>query len=209
MIYRTTGRYGRVEAIRESIFASKEIIYRKYLSQRKILDVGCGYGKFLQKVCDRYGADGIGLDLSMNMLSYAKKHYSDYSYLLANSAQLPFQDKSFDVVTFNGVFHHLPPSIVDSALSEAKRIAREYILIEEPCAFSGRILGFLSRTYWKVVDSGYVYRSAPEWRKYLEPDIVDSIEGEGFVRYILLIVNTRNQNDSKRKNNIIRRFYAV
>lgn len=186
-IYRLICINGRVEEVTRAIHVEKRRIHTKYCHNKRVLDVGCGCGDFLQQISPSYA---IGTDVSTEMLLYARKNHPDYLFIRASADALPFGDKSFDVVTFNGVFHHLPPLIMQSSLKEARRVARETILIEECVPFEGRFLRNISRCYWKIVDSGYRYPTLLEWKNILgADDIIECLTGQGIVRYAMFVVS--------------------
>lgn len=85
----------------------------------KVLDNGCGTG-ILFATLQNNDAQVIGLDISSEMLKYAKKH-ADH-LLLGNSEQLPFKDSTFDVVFCRSLLHHLPNP--QKAVDEIKRVLK-------------------------------------------------------------------------------------
>jgi SAM-dependent methyltransferase len=75
----------------------------------RVLDTGCGTGK--QLAADRQAfPDGVmvGLDLSRGMLRQARRRCSAVAWVQGNSAWLPFKDASFDYVTNQFSYHHVP-----------------------------------------------------------------------------------------------------
>lgn len=67
----------------------------------------------------------MGLDLSTSMLKEAKK--SGGIYLQGNALELPFREKSFDLVAMITVLEFLPDPYM--ALKEALRIARQGLIL--------------------------------------------------------------------------------
>jgi ubiquinone/menaquinone biosynthesis C-methylase UbiE len=87
----------------------------------KVLDVGCGTGRFLSALPDRYEA--FGIDVSAGMLDFARKKGLEVKQ--ASGDDLPFDDGSFDLVVTFAVLHHLiDPNIVRASLREMVRVAR-------------------------------------------------------------------------------------
>ncbi|MES2767839.1 MAG: class I SAM-dependent methyltransferase [Bdellovibrionota bacterium] len=69
-------------------------------SDKKILDIGCGNGAFLQKLSSRIG-QGTGVDISAGMLEQARKRCKlqpQLSFEKIDGPMLPFADNSFDSV---------------------------------------------------------------------------------------------------------------
>lgn len=87
----------------------------------RVLDVGCGTGRFLEALPDHYGKHGV--DLSDAMLERARARGLDVTR--GDSAQLPFEEASFDLVTTFALLHHLvDPALVRATLREMCRVAR-------------------------------------------------------------------------------------
>ncbi len=79
----------------------------------RVLDIGCGTGKFAARVLQRFPETQVwGLDLCPGMLGQAKErvHASGGRLHLVqgDSERLPFADGHFDVITCSHSFHHYP-----------------------------------------------------------------------------------------------------
>ncbi len=106
----------------------------------KILDVGSGcIREFNRGDSNLY----VALDLSVDMLSALDRGESTPA-VCGDAARLPFQDRSFDVIIYRSVLHHLNPEgrllremgeTVVGALQEAKRVSGPdgRIFVVEPC----------------------------------------------------------------------------
>jgi SAM-dependent methyltransferase len=87
----------------------------------KVLDVGCGTGRFLEGLPASY--ERVGVDVSAGMLEIARE--KGLEVVQSSGAELPFEDDSFDLVTTFAVLHHLiDPEIVRSTLGEIARVLR-------------------------------------------------------------------------------------
>ena len=74
-----------------------------------ILDIACGTGN--QLVANRSIVPDsrlVGLDRSFGMLRQARPKVQDIAWVQADGAMLPFQPDSFDFITCQFGFHHLP-----------------------------------------------------------------------------------------------------
>ncbi len=87
------------------------------LRSGKILDLGCGKGRFAARLADR-GTRVVGLDLSGAMLAGAR----GLDCVRASALRLPFRDGTFDAVAAVEVFEHLPAD--HAALAEVFRVSR-------------------------------------------------------------------------------------
>ncbi|MGC9053515.1 MAG: class I SAM-dependent methyltransferase, partial [Candidatus Hydrogenedens sp.] len=75
-----------------------------------MLDLGCGPGDITYRMhlcCEQYKI--IGVDGSLSMLRFAQKESGSRSltWILADAKNLPFMDKSVDVIFSNSLLHHL------------------------------------------------------------------------------------------------------
>ena len=87
------------------------------LSGRRVLDLGCGKGRFARPLAEA-GAELIGIDLSAAMLADAR----GIARVRGSARRLPFAAGSFDAVIAVEVFEHL--AAIDDVLSEARRVLR-------------------------------------------------------------------------------------
>jgi len=91
------------------------------LSEKKILDVGCGAGSRLRRFLE-YGAlpaHLAGIDLLIPRVEYARRQHSVIDYQVGSAHELPYADATFDLVMSFVVFS----SILDETLQ--RRIADE------------------------------------------------------------------------------------
>jgi ubiquinone/menaquinone biosynthesis C-methylase UbiE len=93
---------------------------------KTLLDVGCGRGFLLNYIGEHTAMKTTGCDLYDVRKSLK---YSDYKQ--GTIYDLPFEDKSFDVVTCSHTIEHLRD--VESAIKELKRVARKQVIIVTPC----------------------------------------------------------------------------
>ena len=82
----------------------------------KILDAGCGDGRFVTY------AD-VGVDFSRGMLKGAKSRHQDRIFVQASILHLPFKDKAFSAAFTVDVLLHIPRDKRKNALEEMDRVA--------------------------------------------------------------------------------------
>jgi ubiquinone/menaquinone biosynthesis C-methylase UbiE len=88
------------------------LIYVQLPIQAKVLDLGCGTGKLLNRLCKKFPEiQGTGVDLSPAMLRQARAENQSHPRLIfceGNAESLPFVPNQFDAV-FNTIsFLHYP-----------------------------------------------------------------------------------------------------
>ena len=92
----------------------------------RLLDVGCGTGRFSRFFSER-GADVISIDASPAMLQVAREQDNNQGqYSISNALSLPFGKNTFDVAISVNVFNHL--ASYEQAISEICRVSRKVIL---------------------------------------------------------------------------------
>lgn len=91
-----------------------------------VLEVGCGDGRVINCLSAKYSRI-IGLDISQEALKYV-----DTPTIQGSIEQLPFLDRSFDIVLCCEVLEHLPYENYEKGLKEIERVARKYLLVTVP-----------------------------------------------------------------------------
>jgi SAM-dependent methyltransferase len=73
---------------------------------RRVLDAGCGMGRWLHFACQR-GAEIVGMDVSAAVDVAARREGTNADFVQADLRSPPFAAASFDLVYSFGVVHHL------------------------------------------------------------------------------------------------------
>jgi ubiquinone/menaquinone biosynthesis C-methylase UbiE len=92
----------------------------------RTLDVGCGTGFLTAQL----PGDVTGLDQSEQMLELARGQAPDLKFVRGDATNLPFPDGSFDRVFASVLCTHLEPGVRARFLAEARRVAREIVILE-------------------------------------------------------------------------------
>ncbi len=107
------------------------------IAGRRILDIGCGKGRFARALHAR-GAAVIGLDISPAMLASAR----GIDRVRGSVCRLPFGTASFDGVVAVEVFEHLSPASIDVAFGEIRRVlkpgGRVAIIDKNACSWNAK-----------------------------------------------------------------------
>jgi ubiquinone/menaquinone biosynthesis C-methylase UbiE len=135
------------------------------------LDLGCGTGVITLSLVRR-GFEVVGIDHSPDMLAIAERKLADeagggkYRLITGDVRQVPAADAEFDLVTCQGLLHHLAD--IDSSLGELARVLRPggYFYISEPCVNTTPLKRSLANAWHRL-------RPAPRTGA---PDDPDSVE---------------------------------
>jgi SAM-dependent methyltransferase len=99
----------------------------------RVLDVGCGAGRFVRMAADR-GAAVAGLDAATELVEIAAGRTPQGEFRVGDLEALPWPDGAFDVVTGFSVFQFAADKA--RALGEARRVSRGPIAIVIPSRVS-------------------------------------------------------------------------
>lgn len=108
----------------------------KFPSQIKILDYGCGDGKYFDEF-RKYGikqTNIFGVEVSKKRIQRCKKIGMKNTYLIDGISPLPFKNNSFDIINMMEVIEHIPIYLSYSTLKEIARVTRTsgILLISTP-----------------------------------------------------------------------------
>jgi ubiquinone/menaquinone biosynthesis C-methylase UbiE len=159
---------------------------------KTLLDVGCGNGIFLSMVLNKFDVEVSGIDISPGMVEKSKELLDGRADLkVGDSENLPWNDRSFDVVTCSASFHHYPGP--ERVLKEMKRILRPggFLMIADPFT-SNELLRFFANILIKFSKSGDVrIYSQKEMRELLEKGgfavIKWDIKGKKLKQYFVVV----------------------
>ena len=136
---------------------------------KKILDVGCGYGTSL-KYFHSLGYKNIyGIDPDKELIKTIPSEIAEVKIGVAQ--KIPYPDEFFDVVFVNGALHHVPSQkeFYKEAVKELDRVLKPggHVFFMEParywakifCELGANILGVVSKTFKDWADAIYDERA--------------------------------------------------
>jgi ubiquinone/menaquinone biosynthesis C-methylase UbiE len=94
-------------------------------SDQNYLEIGCGSGAVARYVFKKYKLNVTGTDIDKDQILLARRdstHIKNITFLEADATNLPFKDKSFDIVLSVNVLHHISNWM--DALKEINRVLR-------------------------------------------------------------------------------------
>jgi ubiquinone/menaquinone biosynthesis C-methylase UbiE len=131
-------------------------IYDNVRRGAALLDIGCGEG--VLALLKRKGVTLTGVDISPDLLAVARQNGYDAT-CIAQLAELPFPDASFDYVVSLDVLGHIAFDEKDAVLAEIKRVLRP----------DGVTLHGIE-TMNRVLHKGYDSMSEEELRRFISID---------------------------------------
>lgn len=174
------------------------------LNNKKVLDVGCGFGKDILTY-EKLGAKEVyGVDPSKYMINEAKKIVKDKEkVVLGNVESMPYKDGQFDVVVSRFSLHYLKN--LDKAYNEISRVLKKggvfISVVHHP------LLGFVqlgSKDYLKqdIIEMN-LYNNKVKI-KFYHHTIKNYFSEEFFKSFILDYVDEEpvSQSEYPNKNNI-------
>lgn len=99
------------------------------LNPKEVLDIGCGIGNLVRELRN-LDIDAYGLEFSKDFINLSP--VKDYIYTGDVLSLDKIKEESFDLVICMEVLEHIPPTYLDKAIKELKRISKDYLLITIP-----------------------------------------------------------------------------
>lgn len=96
----------------------------------RVLDVACGVGHYYERLRTIAEIDYTGVDLDPHSVGMAQEVWTDDAnarFIVAPSNELPFAERSFDVVICYNLVLHLPE--FEATLRELLRVSRSAVLL--------------------------------------------------------------------------------
>jgi len=90
---------------------------------RKVLDLGCGSGIQSKQLVDA-GLEVVGLDLSPEMISQAKKRVPEAKLTVGDMTKMDFSNESFDGVFAQASLLHIPKKLIPKVLKSIHKILK-------------------------------------------------------------------------------------
>lgn len=92
----------------------------------KVLDVCCGTGELTKRISEKISEMGevIGIDLSPNMLSIARRKTTRVCFMHASSEDIPYPSNHFDKIIISFALHEMTGIARSNTLKEIHRVLR-------------------------------------------------------------------------------------
>jgi len=99
----------------------------------RVLDIGCGKGRFTNRLKFATGASVAALDVSSTAIEIAQSRYPDIEFLVAAPPPLSFPDERFDLVVSAELLWYVLPKLL-VLFREIKRVLEpggHYLIIQQ------------------------------------------------------------------------------
>jgi cyclopropane-fatty-acyl-phospholipid synthase len=122
MVY-SCAYWRRADTLEEAQAAKLNLICRKIGVEvgDRVLDIGCGWGGFLQYVAEEYGARGVGVTVSEEQARLGRTRCKDQPVEIRLQDYRDLQDESFDHVVSVGMFEHVGPKNYETFFDVVRR----------------------------------------------------------------------------------------
>jgi ubiquinone/menaquinone biosynthesis C-methylase UbiE len=167
-------------------------------SGRRIIDIGCGFGRLADCYLDRF-EQVVMLDGSMTLLRQGRESFGERAtYIAADANHLPFRGSSFDCALMMRVFHHLPNSqLVSDGVNRilgkggyfvfnysnklsARQLARKFVHLskENPFSLEPMLSGKTLIQHHPTYVHRVLLQSGFSQMKYLGVGVLDKVPGK-------------------------------
>lgn len=150
------------------IFSSYEDLVADHVKgkNKKILDIGCGTGAFLERMKGR-GYIPFGLDPFKDAVNLTRKKIGNDNVMLGYISRLNKQKEKFDVVTMWHVLEHTLDPVEDlKTIKEALR-PKGKLIFEVPNADSFVMSLFKENYSWNMIPEHHIYFGVKSTKKAL------------------------------------------
>ncbi len=130
--------------------------------KNRVLDFGCDTGLMLGFICDKYpSVAGVGIDINLTAIERARRNFPEKKFETFDGMNLPFEDKSFDLVFVCAVIKHVRYEDREHVYGELRRVADRALFIEA----DARNKESISHESWTFYNSNF----EKEFRQNFEP----------------------------------------
>lgn len=143
-----------------------------------VLEVGCNTGANLLNISEMYPENQMaGIDVNADAIAIAKNLLPKAILEVGNYENIPFHDKSFDVVIADATLLYCGPDKINQVLDEMERVSKKGMILVERFAPSeaGEVVGnvwgrdyktLLEKRGYEVEEDSVVWETSKNWIKH-------------------------------------------
>ncbi len=141
---------------------------------KKVLDIACGSGAFINAVIDKKPLEIIGVDISKGMLELAKKRFANYpntSFINKSFMDADFESNTLDYILLANASRYIPAGEEDVFFNKVKSWLKPngYFIILSDNIFGTNTLGRILVSIFYRLANDTNSKTALEWS--LEPEL--------------------------------------
>ncbi|MFX0138983.1 MAG: class I SAM-dependent methyltransferase, partial [Candidatus Hodarchaeota archaeon] len=136
----------------------------------KILDLGCGNGRAVKYFIDRE-FEGVGIDLSNEMLKLARENVPKGEFYKKDFTQLDFENNSFDAIISFFALNHIEKEKFKQIISKCKKILKKEGFL---------LLGMVKGTFEGYFKGFYGQKMQLYGASYTKKELFKILESEGY-----------------------------
>ncbi len=133
-------------------FTVKSFVKKEDIKNKKVLDIGCGYGWFELNALKNGVKEIVGIEITKSDLKTAKENIHDERALfkVAGALKLPFKDNYFDTVVAWEVIEHIPKGTEYKMFKEVSRVLKRNGTFYLSTPFDSFFSNFFDPAYWLI-----------------------------------------------------------
>lgn len=151
------------------------------LKGKKVLDVGCGDGKFTSALTSR-AVEVQGIDLSKRAILFAKNLVRKATFLVVDASHLCFKNETFDIITCLDVMEHLPENERERTIREVYRVIKK----------KGILIFSVPSKNMPLIKKHYIHFDKTDLVKFFSAHLADEIMFIGCGVYYPIIYRFQN-----------------
>jgi len=150
------------------------------LDSKTVVDIGCGTGDLLEAILKKGFKTKLftGMDYSNAMLIFCKERLKGVDFIRADAQELPYKDKTFDIVFSAGVFPYLREP--QKAILEIYRVLKPGGSCFLTYPYKKTMLSFFRTNYFGLWIRKNILKIAFYEVKYEKNELLCSLRAIGF-----------------------------
>ncbi len=131
---------------------SNDLVDNRDIENKKILDVGCGFGWFELNALKKGVQEIAGIEISALDLKPARENIKDKRavFKIGGVLNAPFKDNYFDTVVAWEVIEHIPKNTEDKMFKEVKRVLKKNGAFYLSTPYDSFVSKYLDPAWWLI-----------------------------------------------------------
>jgi ubiquinone/menaquinone biosynthesis C-methylase UbiE len=127
----------------------------KKIEFKSVLEIGCNCAPNLERIKNEFKATKLaGIDINEQSIKTGRKMLPEADLRVADATNLPFKDKSFDLILTDAILIYIKPREIRQVISEMSRVGKKAIVMVEWLSnVEDKKFGHWRRDYTKLFES--------------------------------------------------------